>query len=140
MSLSDRFWSKVSRGETGECWTWTGCTNAEGYGRIFTKESVQNAHRVSWKIANGDIPRDLVVRHRCDNPSCVNPDHLELGTHADNARDKAIRRRTKRKVSDADVRAIRAEKGRYRLIANRYGVSVAYVCRVKQGSLRKEHV
>ena len=84
-----RFWSKVNIKEKDECWEWTG-TIDNGYGRIWIDYIHQRAHRISYKIANPDV--DLVgciIRHKCDNRSCVNPNHLEIGSNQDNAQDKA---------------------------------------------------
>jgi len=103
-SLEDRFnekWVPVT--ESG-CWLWTGAVSggkASGvqYGYISVggrSGSGQRAHRVSYQLHNGDIPEGLFVRHKCDNPLCVNPDHLELGTHQDNMQDMAERGRRKR--------------------------------------------
>lgn len=86
--LAERFWEKVQRSDG--CWTWTACRNALGYGSIqYGKpRKVVLAHRVAWELAHGAPPgRDVEVCHSCDNPSCVRPDHLFLGTHLDNMRD-----------------------------------------------------
>lgn len=87
--LEDRFWEKVDR--SGECWNWTGTIyTASGklsYGKICVKNKQLLAHRVSYELAHGPIPEDKDVLHRCDNPLCVRPDHLFLGTHADNMQD-----------------------------------------------------
>lgn len=85
-----RFWSKVDK--TSTCWLWTGMPNGWGYGTF--KVSAGNdrfAHRLSWEIHKGPIPKGLCVCHKCDRPICVNPDHLFLGSHRDN-RDDAIRK------------------------------------------------
>ena len=87
-TLAARFWSKVDRDETG-CWTWLGAKTALKYGQIELDGRSIYAHRVSWELANGPIPSGLQVLHRCDNPPCVRPDHLFLGTQRDNITDMA---------------------------------------------------
>lgn len=84
--MFERFWSKVNK--TEDCWLWIGAKNNTNYGYIRVGDKMKNAHRVSWEITNGPIPKDLFVLHKCDNPSCVRPDHLFLGTHQDNMTDK----------------------------------------------------
>jgi hypothetical protein len=82
-----RFWDKVDKQENG-CWMWTASTVKDGYGYYkLSNGKSGRAHRISWELANGDIPKKMCVLHKCDTPRCVNPDHLFLGTDADNVKD-----------------------------------------------------
>lgn len=91
-STEDEFWSNVIK--TDSCWIWNGKLNNKGYG-VFCYDGLQLAHRISWRLANGRIPPRMVIMHKCDNPSCINPDHLKLGTHLDNTRDMITKGRGK---------------------------------------------
>lgn len=89
--LTDRqlanFWKKVDR--SGECWLWIGAKSPAGYGLMSIDRNLRLAHRLSLAIALGGLEPGLVVRHSCDTPLCVNPDHLLQGTQADNMRDRS---------------------------------------------------
>ena len=94
--ILEKFFSKVKKTES--CWLWLGSKNNKGYGllavsKIGRKSDVQLAHRVSWWIHNDHIYDGLQVLHKCDNPICVNPDHLFLGTQSDNIRDCVTKNR-----------------------------------------------
>lgn len=88
----DAFWRKVDT--AGNCWEWTGHRDRLGYGKLTVDGKGMLAHRVSFRLAYGLLPDDLCVCHHCDNPSCVRPDHLFLGTRGDNNRDRAAKGRT----------------------------------------------
>jgi len=90
--VEDRLWCRVMI--IGECWEFTGSRSDDGYGSIRLEGSMQKAHRAAYQIVHGEIPAGLVVMHTCDNPPCINPAHLVLGTVADNNRDRHAKGRT----------------------------------------------
>jgi hypothetical protein len=114
-----RFWSLVNKSETG-CWLWTAARSKSGYGSF----AGRRAHRVAHEFALGPIPPGLHVLHTCDVPACVRPDHLWLGTHADNMADKVAkgRQRILFRIPD-DVLRERYQHERVEDIARDYGVS-----------------
>lgn len=98
-SIFDRFNTYAVKNEHG-CWGWSGTKDGHGYGTLSGRRhngefrrSPEKAHRVSYEMNFGEIPDGLVVRHKCDNPECTNPHHLELGTQSDNMKDCSIRGR-----------------------------------------------
>lgn len=148
-SLEERFWRHVARRSAGECWPWTGKRrSANGYGiiQIGGKGSKSTgAHRVSFELHKQAIPPGLVVMHTCDNPECVNPDHLALGTYQDNMADMWSKGRGrpaiilgeasgKAKLTDEWVRFIRAKSQMgHKELADLIGVSPNAVRGVRTG-------
>lgn len=150
-----RFWSKVRVGSADECWEWLGVRDAKGYGRfnVHNGKTWQNgaarirfASRVAFALSAHD-PGELHVCHRCDNPACVNPRHLFLGTHQDNVADMNRKGRASggsspggsnpaARLSAEQVDAIRArlEDGERQVdIAAAFGVSQSAISKIKVG-------
>jgi hypothetical protein len=129
--MEQRFLSKVNKTET--CWLWTGRVS-QTYGYFDVGGKARLAHRFAYELWKGPIPDGMVMRHKCDEPTCVNPEHLETGTQQDNV-DDCIERGRRRynkgqnhhnsKISDDEVREIRVLSGFYskRELAEMYNVS-----------------
>jgi len=146
----ERFWNKVDIKSKYECWEWIAAISSSGYGSFGFKGKVQLAHRVSYELTNGLIPagdgyHGICVCHTCDNKSCVNPNHLFLGTQKENIKDmfkkgRAIRglnrgeRAGGAKLKEVDVVNIRAiykyTKASQNDLANIYSVSQRAVSKI----------
>lgn len=90
---AERFWSRVEVRGKDDCWPWIAAINSGGYGQFRIDGKENGAHRVSWILANGRIPAGGHICHHCDNPSCVNPRHLFLGSNKINHEDKVAKKR-----------------------------------------------
>ena len=135
MTIIERFWSKVDKecSEFFDCWEWIGTILPSGYGQFRIDGHGVRAHRFMWELVNGTIPKDLYVLHECDNRSCVNPDHLRLGTHKENMEDMTEKGRGKvgekngrSKLTVEDIISIRflyTAGFNMSYLANRFGVS-----------------
>lgn len=95
ITIKDRIWKKINVKGENECWEWKGCKFPNGYGNIRYKKKCALTHRVIYELTYGNIPENLLVCHRCDNPSCCNPNHLFLGTCKDNLDDMRRKKRWK---------------------------------------------
>lgn len=140
----DVFHSRYAINEHTQCWEWMGTKNGYGYGIILMPgERPVRAHRFSYELHNGAIPEGKIVMHTCDNPPCVNPEHLRVGTKDDNNKDTATKRRHNYgldhwngRLSDADVAAIRASTERQSVLAKRYGVHQSHISKLKSNGRR----
>lgn len=105
--IDQRFWSKVDK--SGDCWLWTAHCNRTGYGaiRFGPDHRVTEAHRVSYILTYGELPAGMIVCHKCDNPPCVNPAHLFLGTYKTNTRDGVRKGRLGKKLTPEQAQSIR---------------------------------
>lgn len=144
LPMPARFWAKVRI--TPGCWLWL-AANASGYGVFGLHGKTPLAHRVSWEMHNGPIKDGLWVLHRCDNPACVNPEHLWLGTHADNMQDMARKGRGRDFAPSGvdayhakleahqvrEIRRLRAAGVLQREVARRFGVHRCTVQDITQG-------
>jgi hypothetical protein len=148
-----RFWKKVNKKSSEECWEWTASIMNSGYGQFFVKENSKikaySSHRFSWMLAYGEIHDGLCVLHKCDNKICVNPVHLFLGTAKDNRIDAVQKgecrgsynqgtKNSHAKLSESDVREIRRlykeNKMFYTEISKLYPISstqIGYIIRNK---------
>ena len=130
------FKSKISN--EGLCWVWSGSKNSKGYGFVYYQGESHHAHRFSYEYYIGKIPVGMFVCHHCDNPSCVNPNHLFVGSHKDNMIDMVSKNRhvgcrklNKNKV--LEIKALIKNRVKYKQIANIYGVSESAIGNIACG-------
>lgn len=144
--IKERLLSKITVDDSTGCWNWNKGKDKNGYGQIAYPEAGEyRAHRVSYLVFVGKIPAGSFVCHRCDNPSCINPSHLWLGTNDDNMADMVEKRRSARresnpasKLKEADVSEIKrliAKGGSNRAIAADFGVTHRIVSLIRRGLL-----
>ncbi|WP_221638168.1 HNH endonuclease [Cyanobium sp. BSA11S] len=143
LTAERRFWAKVRLGKPDECWEWQAGKFRDGYGQFWYSGKNLKAPRVAWVLANGQtLACELVIRHKCDNPSCCNPWHLEYGMGGDNVRDRDERGRTHKPkgelhsqsvLTEVDVRAILASEEPQAALAVRYGVHEQHISNIRCG-------
>jgi hypothetical protein len=142
LTFKERFDLKYTKNPG--CWEWNAFVSPFGYGFIRQNGGNTLAHRASWELFVGTIPKGMLVLHKCDNPPCVNPEHLFLGTHQDNSDDKCAKNRQFRsrgelsasaKLTWPKVAEIRSLKGTApdRVIAKQFGVARATVNAIQRG-------
>lgn len=140
LDLTGRFWPKVDKqGGVDACWLWIGAIRGT-YGVVWLNRRNEPAHRVSWAMVNGEVPRGLFVLHRCDVRRCVNPAHLFLGRHEDNMRDMSLKGRGARgskaanaKLTEDDVAAIKRSGKTLKALGEQYGVHLSNIHLIKTG-------
>jgi hypothetical protein len=142
-TLLERFMEKVTISDS--CWHWNAMKNSYGYGLIWVNGKPVRAHRVSFSLFNGELSEEDVVMHSCDNPSCVKPSHLSVGTRLENNRDAVAKRRNQfgekhwaAKLTTEQVESVRNMKGTYTQIAKIFGVSQSAISRIKTGKRRSK--
>lgn len=150
-----RFWPRVTKSDG--CWTWGGYCDEDGYGNFWFEGRTVRAHRWLWEFLNGPLGKEQQVLHRCDNPPCVRPDHLFVGTHDDNVKDKMLKGRNhygpcpkgtanrprgsahfRTRLTEEQVREIRSRprlpaKGFRQLWAKEFGITVYNLADVLSG-------
>lgn len=136
----DTMWARIDKNHPSGCWVYKGATDRRGYGRpcrmLFGGGRKRYyAHRRSYEIHKGPIPEGMLVLHSCDNPPCCNPDHLSLGKDADNHVDMRARGRanyiSRAKLTEDQVREIRASQGTKEELAAKYSVSAGTIYNIK---------
>lgn len=140
-TLAERMAFRSKRAGNG-CLEWQGALDEKGYGVVRIRGRNYRASRVAWHLTEGPIPGHLTVCHTCDNPRCIEPTHLWLGTNKDNNDDKIAKGRHKvlrgeqhahASLTDAEAVAIRKDPAPYADIAKRYGITTSSVSRIKCG-------
>lgn len=116
-----RFWSKVIILTSKDCWEWAGCLVGFGYGQVTIRRIQYGTHRIAYFLCNKQDPGDQLVCHRCDNPKCCNPNHLWLGTEAENIQDRNTKGRNAKGIKHARAKLTEQQ---VRQIRNQYATGI----------------
>lgn len=145
--VPQRFEKLFAKGTPTDCWEWQAVKNQGGYGRLLVEGRLQVAHRISYRIYVGELSEDIRVLHKCDNPGCVNPSHLFLGTQSDNMIDCSRKGRMVRpkgednhqsKLTKKAVQDIRSSQESARKMSEKYGVTRQHIWRIRNNKFWKE--
>lgn len=135
-----RFWSRVEVRKGHQCWPWRYGQDHGGYGEVRIGTTAEASHRIAYRIATGDIPAGMVIRHNCDNRLCCNPAHLLIGTHADNVADRVERDRSARgersgraKLTDEQVIHMRESPLSNLYFSKRYKLDIKTISDARSG-------
>ncbi len=143
-SIAEYLETKVQFEPNTGCWLWECATDGSGYGSHFLGGRVVGAHRAAWMLFHGPITRCEHVLHKCDTPACVNPNHLTIGSHLDNMKDRARKRRfvlegkPRAKLTATSVLEIRQSQEPSTTLAARYGVGRVQVRNIQRGLVWKD--
>ncbi len=140
MSLADRLERNSMPEPNSGCVLWLGSCMPFGHGRMRWGKSLYLTHRLAWMAHRGPIPVNTMVCHKCDVPSCINPDHLFLGDNAANIQDMWDKRRRIPKLTAEQVRSIHIDTRMHKTIAADYGISRVAVTLIKGGRLLQKHL
>lgn len=145
LDLAARIFNRHTVNPVTGCWEWSGSRTSRGYGRFkIPTGKIMLAHRASYMVHKGEIPSGLYICHHCDNPCCINPDHLFAGTNADNMADCARKGRSaglrnigqvngRSVISEIDAKVIAKSAEPHKVLAQRYGVSRSTITHLKTG-------
>jgi hypothetical protein len=142
-TTEERFFSRINKNTGTDCWEWLGSFFATGYGQFWFNEKNMKAHRFSYELHKGPIPDGMCILHFCDNRKCCNPDHLSLGSRAENNKDRDNKNRQAKgsmvntaKLTEEQIKEIRNKLKlgmKQKEIAKEYDINKSHIFRIKNG-------